>query len=171
MARLALLLVLAFALLAPATQAAPPRTSLPDVEDEVMCVECGTSLAVSDSPVADQERSVIRKLIAQGKTKAQIKAALVQEYGPEVLADPKRHGFGLALWMVPAAVVLLGAAAIFAALRRWRGDAPPAQGALAPGLTPEMMAVAAIYLLPVLAVTVASQQGLVRGLMIGAVKG
>ena len=68
MARLALLLVLAFALLAPAAQAAPPRTSLPDVEDEVMCVECGTSLAVSDSPVADQERSVIRKLIAAKST-------------------------------------------------------------------------------------------------------
>jgi multiple sugar transport system permease protein len=34
----------------------------------------------------------------------------------------------------------------------------------------EMMAVAAIYLLPVLAVTVLSQRGLVRGLMIGAVK-
>jgi multiple sugar transport system permease protein len=34
----------------------------------------------------------------------------------------------------------------------------------------EMMAVAAIYLLPVLAVTVLSQRGLVRGLMVGAVK-
>jgi len=35
----------------------------------------------------------------------------------------------------------------------------------------EMMAVAAIYLLPVLAVTVISQRGLVRGLMAGSTKG
>ncbi len=35
----------------------------------------------------------------------------------------------------------------------------------------EMMAVAAIYLLPVLAITVASQRGLVRGLMAGSMKG
>ena len=35
----------------------------------------------------------------------------------------------------------------------------------------EMMAVAAIYLLPVLAVTVITQRGLVRGLMTGATKG
>ena len=35
----------------------------------------------------------------------------------------------------------------------------------------EMMAVAAVYLLPVLAVTVISQRGLVRGLMSGATKG
>ena len=34
-----------------------------------------------------------------------------------------------------------------------------------------MMAVAAIYLAPVLAVTIASQRGLVRGLMSGGVKG
>lgn len=35
----------------------------------------------------------------------------------------------------------------------------------------EMMAVAAIYLLPVLVVTIATQRGLVRGLMTGATKG
>ena len=35
----------------------------------------------------------------------------------------------------------------------------------------EMMAVAAIYLLPVLAVTLLMQRGLVRGLMTGALKG
>ena len=34
-----------------------------------------------------------------------------------------------------------------------------------------MMAVAAIYLLPVLAVTIISQRGLVRGLMLGSTKG
>src|SRR6185503_18617368 len=28
-----------------------PQASLPDIEDEVMCVECGTVLSVSNSPV------------------------------------------------------------------------------------------------------------------------
>jgi cytochrome c-type biogenesis protein CcmH len=138
MARVALAALLVLALCAPsALAAAPPRTTLPDVEDEVMCVECGTSLAVSDSPVADQERAVIRKLIAQGKTKPQIKAALVQEYGSAVLADPKRHGFGMALWMVPVALVLLGGLAIFAALRRWRRNGPAPEAAPPPELSAE----------------------------------
>jgi cytochrome c-type biogenesis protein CcmH len=138
MARVTLIALLVLALFAPAAQAAgPPRASLPDIEDEVMCVECGTSLAVSDSPVADQERAVIRQLIAQGKTKPQIKAALVREYGTAVLADPKRHGFGLALWMVPAALVLLGAAAIFVVLRRWRRNGPVPEAPLPPELSPE----------------------------------
>ena len=50
-----------------------------------MCVECGTVLSVSNSPVALQERQFIRDQIAAGKTKDEIKAALVDEYGEEVL--------------------------------------------------------------------------------------
>jgi cytochrome c-type biogenesis protein CcmH len=138
MGRLALALVLAVVLAAPAVAgAAPPRASLPDIEDEVMCVECGTPLAVSDSPVANQERALIRKLIAQGRTKAQIKAVLVQEYGSAVLADPKRHGFGNALWLVPVALVLLGGTAIVLALRRWRRNGPAPEAELPPELSPE----------------------------------
>ena len=34
----------------PAAAAAAPRASLPDIEDEVMCLECGTALNVSTSP-------------------------------------------------------------------------------------------------------------------------
>ena len=48
-----------------------------------MCVECGTVLSVSSSPVAQQERAFIREQIAAGKDKEQIKAALVDEYGEE----------------------------------------------------------------------------------------
>jgi cytochrome c-type biogenesis protein CcmH/NrfF len=134
---LAFLLALALAAPAAARAAGPPRASLPDIEDEVMCVECGTPLAVSDSPVANQERAVIRGLIAQGKTKAQIKAALVQQYGADVLADPKRHGFGRALWIVPAALVLLGGTVILMALRRWRRNGPAPEAPLPPELSPE----------------------------------
>ena len=60
-----------------------------------MCVECGTVLSVSSSPVAQQERDFIREQIAAGKDKEQIKPALVAEYGEEVLADPGTGGFNL----------------------------------------------------------------------------
>ncbi len=80
--------LLALALLASPAAAAAPRASLPDIEDEVMCLECGTALNVSTSDVADQERDFIAELIAEGRTKAEIKAALVDEYGPRVLAEP-----------------------------------------------------------------------------------
>ena len=115
---LSLLLVLALA--APAV-AAEAKTTLPDVEDEVMCVECGTALNVSTSPVAEREREFIRRRIAEGKGKAEIKAALVAEYGPRVLATPEGGGFDVAAWLVPGAVSLLALVAVGLAAVRWRG--------------------------------------------------
>jgi cytochrome c-type biogenesis protein CcmH len=122
-------------LLAAPAMAKPP--TLADLEDEVMCVECGTPLVVSNSPVANQERSFITEQIAAGKDKAQIKAALVEEYGDQVLAEPGGHGFDATLWIVPVLLVALGAAGIALAVRRWRRNGPEPEEELAPALSPE----------------------------------
>jgi cytochrome c-type biogenesis protein CcmH/NrfF len=131
-----LVLLLLLALAAPAAAAGKPPT-LADLEDEVMCVECGTPLVVSQSPVANQERAFITEQIAAGKDKRQIKAALVAEYGDHVLAEPKTGGFDATLWIVPVVLVLLGAAGIFFAVRRWRRDGPEPAAPPAPALSVE----------------------------------
>ncbi len=136
MRRAALVFALVLALASPAA-AAPPRASLPDIEDEVMCVECGTILAVSNSPVALQERAFIRAQIAAGKDKQQIKAALVDQYGQNVLAEPKGGGFNSTLWIIPIVLVALGALGVFVAVRRWRAAPAPPAAELAPELSPE----------------------------------
>jgi cytochrome c-type biogenesis protein CcmH/NrfF len=100
--------------------AAEPKASLPDIEDEVMCVECRTALNVSQSPVADQERAFIREKIAEGLTKKQIKAALVDAYGPDVLGEPEAKGFDLSAWIVPGALVAAAALGVALLARRWR---------------------------------------------------
>jgi cytochrome c-type biogenesis protein CcmH len=104
--------------------AAPARTTLPDVEDEVMCPVCGTPLNLAQAPQADRERAFIRSLIARGATKEQIKRRLVEQYGPQVIATPPPRGFDLAAYLVP---LLLGVAALAlaaAALVRWRRRRP-----------------------------------------------
>ena len=118
--------LVALVLLLSLTAAAEPKTTLPDVEDEVMCVECRTALNVSQSPVADQERTFIRELIADGMTKSEIKAALVDAYGPDVLAEPARKGFDLTAWLVPGALVALAALGVALLARRWRRTSTPA---------------------------------------------
>jgi cytochrome c-type biogenesis protein CcmH len=128
-------LLAALVLAAPAA-AATPRASLTDVEDEVMCVQCGTVLNISESAVADRERAFIRRRIAQGMDKAQIKRALADEYGPAVLAMPDEGGFDLAAYLVPGLLVLLGLGGVALAARRWR-RAPSADAAGGPELDPE----------------------------------
>jgi len=127
--RTALAVLLAVVLAAPAAAlAAEPKTTLPDVEDEVMCVECGTALNVSTSPVADQEREFIRRRIAEGKGKAEIKAALVEEYGPRVLAVPEGGGFDVAAWLVPGVLCLAALLGVGVAALHWRRRPAAAPG-------------------------------------------
>jgi cytochrome c-type biogenesis protein CcmH len=128
--------LLALILILSLTAQVEPKTTLPDVEDEVMCVECRTALNVSTSPVADQERAFIRELIAQGKSKAEIKAALVDAYGPDVLATPEAKGFDLSAWAVPGLIVAALALTVVLVARRWRGRRTPDQGDTAADLDP-----------------------------------
>lgn len=125
MRRAALLAAAALGLLAaPAlAPAAEPRTTLPAIEQQVMCVVCRTPLAVANGPQADAERRQIRELIAQGRDEQQIKDELVAQYGERVLALPDDDGFNLAVYLVPIAALLLALALLAFALPRWRRSA------------------------------------------------
>ncbi len=116
------LLGLAALLLAgpPATAAAEPKTNQHAIESEVMCPVCGTLLELAESPQAQREKAFIKRLIAAGKTKAEIKDALVAEYGDAVLALPQGSGFSLSAYLVPIVAFALAAIALAFGVVRWR---------------------------------------------------
>ncbi len=118
-ARLLVLLALTAAVLAPAAVAVQPKTTLGEVEPDVMCVSCNVALNVAESPQADATRNEIRRLIARGLTKQQIEDQLVREYGPRVLALPSHKGFNLAAYWVPILVGLLLVGTIAVLVPRW----------------------------------------------------
>jgi cytochrome c-type biogenesis protein CcmH len=130
----ALLVALLIALALPAAAvAACAKTTVADLEDEVMCPVCGTSLATAgDAPLAVQERRLIGTLVNQCRSKQQIKSELVAQYGDAVLADPEKKGFGLTTYLVPGVAIALGLAAVIAAALRWRRRRPPRALAAAP---------------------------------------
>jgi cytochrome c-type biogenesis protein CcmH len=99
---------------------AQPRASLPVIERQVMCVTCKIPLNVAQSPQADRERAFIQSLIDEGRDEAQIKRALVDQYGSAALALPSAHGFDLAAYLVPLAACLALLAALAVLLPRWR---------------------------------------------------
>jgi len=116
------------ALIAIASAGPAPAASdvtLSDIEDEVMCITCGTALSLSEAPLAQRQRAFIQRLIDRGLTKDQIKARLVEEFGTAVLATPPRSGFSLAAYLVPPAVLLLAVAGLLVGLRRRRDGARP----------------------------------------------
>ena len=91
MTRAAALAIAALALLAPAHAVAQdcPRTTLGDIEDEVMCPICGTPLGLAnEAPQAQQQRAFIEEQIADCRSKEEIKQALVAQFGEGVLALP-----------------------------------------------------------------------------------
>jgi len=117
--RLALLAALALALLAPPATAAE-RASLTELEKEVMCPVCGTLLQLAESPQAQRERVFIERQVDAGKSEAEIKDALVAEYGNAVLALPPDSGFSLSAYLVPILAFLVAAVALAFGVLRWR---------------------------------------------------
>src|SRR5262249_7177595 len=125
------------ALTTPAAQAARPRATLSDLENEVMCVLCKVPLQVAgDAPQAVAERQVLKGLTARGETRAQPRPALVAQYAPQVLATPPAHGFSLSAYVVPIAVVAAALILLALLLPRWRRRARAPSPATGPALDP-----------------------------------
>lgn len=124
------LAVAAVALLAPASAAAAtPQTSLSEISSEVMCPICGTLLELAESPQAQREKVFIERLVDEGRSKQQIKDALVAEYGNEVLALPQGSGFSLSAYLVPIVAFVIAVIALAFGVLKWRrSSGPPDDG-------------------------------------------
>jgi cytochrome c-type biogenesis protein CcmH len=135
-----LALALVIALLQPpmATAACP---SPGDLEDELICPTCKTTLDQSDAPAARQMKALIARRSAQCASKQEIKDELVEQFGPAVLAAPPREGFHWLAWVLPPAGLLVAAGVIAVLVWRWsrrpRPDAVAASNGNLP-LDPEL---------------------------------
>src|SRR6266498_1090020 len=118
--------VLLALVLAPAALASERHPTLSELEGEVMCPVCNTTLDQSSSPAARQIEAVISRRIAAGDTKSEIKDRLVAEYGPQILAAPPKEGFDLLAWLLPIGGALAGALVLAVLAWRWSRTREPA---------------------------------------------
>ena len=109
MTRALALCALVAALLAGTATAAP---SPADLESQLVCPVCGTTLDQSDAPIAQRMKRYIRQRLAAGASEKQIKAELVDQFGPAVLAEPPKSGFDLLAWLVPLGILAAGAVGV-----------------------------------------------------------
>lgn len=115
-------LVSSLALLATAIPAVavPPVSS---VSDKIMCL-CGCNSVLSVCPHPDCSWGIpakedIKQQLEAGTAPDAIIAQYVSKYGEQVLAAPTKRGFNMVVWVLPFAMLLIGAVAIFLLARTW----------------------------------------------------
>jgi cytochrome c-type biogenesis protein CcmH len=120
-------LILMLALGAPAAAVASERhPTQNELEGEIMCPVCGTTLDQSDAAVARQMKMFIRSRIAAGESKSKIEDRLVAKFGEQVLAAPPKKGFNLLAWLLPLVGLAIAVPALGYAAWRWsQGREPP----------------------------------------------
>ena len=128
----ALVAVALLMLVAPAGAAADDVAER--VSHQVMSPFCpGLTLHDCPSQKAVELRSQIERWAAAGWSEARIMNELESEYGPRIRAVPAADGDGLLAWVIPLAVVALGAGIAWTLIRRWaRERDEPAAPPLAP---------------------------------------
>jgi len=100
--------------LLPVSEEADPDQRRLELSQRIACPWCdGQSLAESDSQVAQDLVVILREKIEAGWTDAQIYDYFASSYGEQVLLDPPLSGWGVALWALPAAALVVGGAVIW----------------------------------------------------------
>lgn len=85
---------------------------------ELRCTVCqNQSLADSDAPLAQDLRAEIYDMMMAGRSDEEIKTFMIERYGDFVLYRPPVQGNTLALWVIPVALLFLGAVAVFFVIR------------------------------------------------------
>jgi len=132
MRRLLLLLALIAASPATADSSLPPaewaNRQLPDARqearaqalmEEIRCLVCqGQSIADSDAELAADMRDMIRRRIAAGERPSEIRAWLIQRYGPWISYRPPAEPVTWPLWLAPVLLLAGGALIARSRLRR-----------------------------------------------------
>ena len=134
----ALVAVVAVVLAAAAAAQAAPNPA--DLEAELVCPTCDTTLDQSNAPIAQRMKQLIRQHIAAGWTEERIKADLVDQFGPGVLAEPPKSGFDLLAWLLPLGLLVAGALGVGVIAWGWsrRHDEPDEEAVDAHPLDPEL---------------------------------
>ncbi len=104
-----------------AFQPTPSDDEVNEIASQLFCPVCeNVPLDVCDTEACRQWRSLIRQMLAEGKTKDEIMQYFSTTYGIRVLSEPPLAGFNWLVYIVPPVAFLLGAFFLFKAFRTWK---------------------------------------------------
>jgi cytochrome c-type biogenesis protein CcmH len=111
-----------------------PDDAVNAIAKQLYCPVCeNTPLDVCPTQACIEWRELIRDMLAQGKTEAQIKQYFVDRFGDRVLAAPPARGLNWLVYIIPPIAILAGVFLLWRAFRSWRQSAPAAAPGAPPG--------------------------------------
>jgi cytochrome c-type biogenesis protein CcmH len=104
-----------------AQQSTPSDDEVNAIARQLYCPVCeNTPLDVCPTTACHQWRELIRQMLSEGKTEAEIKQYFVDYYGARVLSEPPRTGIYLLVYVVPPVAFLVGVYLLFRAFQTWK---------------------------------------------------
>ncbi len=95
----------------------PTDDDVNKIAKQLFCPVCeSTPLDVCPTEACRQWRDLIRQMLADGKSEAEIKQYFVEHFGPKVLNEPPNK---LASYAIPVVAFLLGALMLFRGFQMW----------------------------------------------------
>lgn len=91
-----------------------------EVAAELRCPVCRNQAVIESSAELSREmQATIRTKLAAGESPEEVKAYFVSRYGEWILLKPSARGVNMAVYALPALVLLLGGVFLLARLRGW----------------------------------------------------
>jgi cytochrome c-type biogenesis protein CcmH len=104
-----------------AQESTPSDDQVNAIAHQLYCPVCeNTPLDVCPTTACHQWRELIRQMLAEGKSEAEIKQYFVDYYGARVLSEPPRSGIYWLVYVVPPVAFLTGAYLLFRAFQTWK---------------------------------------------------
>lgn len=98
----------------------PTDNEVNAIAKQLYCPVCeSTPLDVCPTEACKDWREQIRTMLADGKTEDEILQHFVDQYGDRVLAAPPRTGFNWIIYILPPALILIGAIILIRSLKEW----------------------------------------------------
>ena len=103
------------------------QDTTPPTDDEVnavarqlYCPVCeSTPLDVCPTEACKDWREQIRVMLSEGKSEEEILKYFEAQYGARVLAEPPKKGFYWLIYLLPPAIILLGAVILLRSMKQW----------------------------------------------------
>jgi cytochrome c-type biogenesis protein CcmH len=112
-----------------AQQSTPSDDEVNAIARQLYCPVCeNTPLDVCPTTACHQWRELIRQMLAEGKSEAEIKQYFVDYYGARVLSEPPVTGINWFVYIVPPIAFLAGVTLLFLAFRTWKRKPPLENG-------------------------------------------